>query len=89
MLCKVHAYNSDTEEWSALPECLTDYFTLAVVNNLVTAVGGKQPDKCTNILLSLVNEGGQKKWVEHVHPCRKNAYSLFAVETHWWWQEGR
>ena len=65
---KVHSYNSDTEEWSTLPDWPTDYFTLAVVSSLVTAVGGKQSGTCTNILLSLVIEGGQKKWVEHFSP---------------------
>ena len=67
-ISKVHAYNSDTEEWSTLPDCLTDYFTLAIVQSLVTAVGGKQSGKCTNTLLSLVNAGGKKKWVEHFPP---------------------
>ena len=67
---QVHSYNSDTEEWSALPECPNECSTLTVINGLVTAVGGWLIDKhteiLTNTLLSLVaSEGGKYKWVEH------------------------
>ena len=67
---KVYSYNSDSEEWSTLPECHREYFTLTVVNGLVTVVGGEQStwhgDKFTNTVLSLVaSEGGRWKWVEH------------------------
>ena len=67
---KVHSYNSDTEKWSTLPECHREYFTLAVINGLVTVVGGRQSQsKFTNNLLSLVpSEGGKWKWVEHFPP---------------------
>ena len=72
---QVHAYNSDTEEWSTLPECPTYHFTLTVIENLVTAVGGsKFPwyastiEKVTNTLLSLMQEGQRKNWVGHFPP---------------------
>ena len=39
---QVHSYNLDAEEWSTLPKCPQDNFTLTVVNGLVTAVGGWQ-----------------------------------------------
>ena len=67
----VQSYNAETEEWSTLPVCPTEYFTLAVVNGLLTAVGGWQspwlgPNKSTNKLLSLVaRKGGKREWVEH------------------------
>ena len=71
----VQSYNSDTEDWSPLPPCPTEYFPLAVVNGLVTAVGGwlfpawLGPKKSTNTLLSLVaRKGGRRKWVEHFPP---------------------
>ena len=66
---QIHSYNSDTEEWSILPECPTESFTITVVNGLVTAVGGKKYGNCTNTLLSLVGEDKKKrKWVEHFPP---------------------
>ena len=42
---QVHSYNLDTEEWSTLPECPNERFTLTVINGLVTAVGGWLNDK--------------------------------------------
>ena len=75
----MYSYNSDSEEWSTLPECHREYFTLTVVNGLVTAVGGEQStwhgDKFTNTLLSLVaSEGGRWKWVEHFPPMQTKRY---------------
>ena len=63
--------NSSSEKMSTLPACPKEYFTLTVVNHLVTAVGGwlfpawLGPRKSTNTLLSLMEEDGMKKWVEH------------------------
>ena len=65
---RVLSYNSDTKEWSTLPECPTQRFTLAVVNGLITAVGGSQSFDYTNTLLSLMEEYGKRKWVEHFPP---------------------
>ena len=62
---QVHSYNSGAEEWSTLPECPRTDFTLTVINGLVTAVGGCQFLDYTNTLLSLMEEGGRRKWVEH------------------------
>ena len=61
---QVFSYNSDTEEWSTLPECPRTDFTLTVVNDLVTAVGGSE-FFVSNTLFSLMEDGGRKKWVEH------------------------
>ena len=38
----VFAYDSEKDDWSELPECPQRYFGLAVINNLLTAVGGFQ-----------------------------------------------
>ena len=61
---QVFAYNSDTEEWSTLPECPRTDFTLTVVNDLVTVVGGVK-FFVSNTLFSLIEDGGRRKWVEH------------------------
>ena len=37
---EVFAYNSESNGWNELPECPQSDFGLAVVNNLITAVGG-------------------------------------------------
>ena len=78
---QVLAYNLATEEWSTLPECPSELFTLAVVNGLVTAVGGTQPDgKPTNTLLSLMDsEAGKRKWVERFPPMPTRRYITSVV----------
>ena len=75
---QVHSYNSDTQEWSTLPECPRDHFTLTAVNDLVTAVGGEQAGNCTNTLLSHIEEDGANKWVEHF-PSMPTKRALTAV----------
>ena len=62
----VHAHNAATGKWNTLPKCPYRYFTLVVVNGVLTAVGGRDSSfNATNKLLSLVGEG---KWVEQL-PC--------------------
>ena len=39
--CDVFAYESEEDDWSQLPECPQNSFGLAVINNLLTAVGGE------------------------------------------------
>ena len=74
------SYNSDTKKWSnLLPVCPRDRFTLTVVKGFVTAVGGRQENKYTNTLLSLVGEGGRKTWEEHFPPMpTKRSYTAVA-----------
>ena len=73
---EVLSYDADTEKWSLLPVCPRNRFTLTVVNDLVTAVGGRQENIHTDTLLSLVEEGGKKKWEEHFLPMpTKRSYT--------------
>ena len=78
----VHSYNSETEEWSTLPEYPTINFTLAVVNGLVTAVGGRHLPSHAHIftskLLSLKEEDGESKWASHF-PCMPTKRERTAV----------
>ena len=61
---QVFAYNSDTEEWSTLPDCPRTDFTLTVINGLITAVGGSKIF-VSNTLFSLVEDDGRRRWVKH------------------------
>ena len=70
--------NLDTEEWFTLPECPREWFTLAVVHGLLTAVGGMKPGNYTNTLLSLVEKGRKTTWVEHF-PAMPTKRALTAV----------
>jgi len=61
----VYSYNSEKQTWSSLPQCPYNYFSLAVVNGLLTTVGGGGVQTPTNKLISLT---GERKWVEHFPP---------------------
>ena len=58
-------YNSETGKWVILPECSKIYFSIAAVNGLLTAIGGKQSGNATKSLLSLTH---QQKWTEQFPP---------------------
>ena len=61
----VLSYDSARNNWSELPRCPNSDFCLAVVNNLLTAIGGQTPNReVTNILLSLTD----KKWTKQFPP---------------------
>ena len=65
---QVHGYNSTTDDWFPFPDCHHTAFSLAVVDNLLTAIGGRQAYQRTNKLLSLTEEGRDRKWVETFPP---------------------
>ena len=66
---QVHRYDSTTNDWFQLLDCPHDYFSLAVVDNLLTAIGGIKGGQRTNKLLSLITEKrGNRKWVEIFPP---------------------
>ena len=73
---KLLMFNSGTEQWRVLPECPKKYFSIAVVNGQLTAIGGRHSDTVTNILLSLSQDKpdiSHQKWLEQLPPmtyCR-------------------
>ena len=59
------AYNATTNKWSELPKCPNSYVSLAMINSLLTAIGGRTPsDEVTNSLLSLTDN----KWTKQFPP---------------------
>ena len=59
------AYNSTNNKWSEVPDCLNSGFSLAIVNNFLTAIGGMTSNyKLTNSLLSLTDN----KWTKQFPP---------------------
>ena len=61
----VTTYNSAINKWSELPKCPNHFFSLAVINSLLTAIGGKRRNhEFTNSLLSLT----ANKWTERFPP---------------------
>ena len=58
----VFVYNFTNNKWSELPECPNSGFSLAMVNSLLTAIGGNTPNnEVTNSLLSLTDN----KWTKN------------------------
>ena len=66
----VYKYNSDDETWTVLPECPHMSFTLAIINTLLTAVGGWQSiTTLTNKLISFKEKPGSgARWKEELPP---------------------
>ena len=62
---EVFAYNSADNKWSELPKCPNRAFSPAMINGLLTAIGGKKSIfQLTNSLLSLTG----KKWTVKFPP---------------------
>ena len=73
----VFAYNSEKDDWSKLPECPQSDFGLAVINNLLTAVGGLSSGlfSYTNRLVSF----NGSKWVRVFPPMPTKRYWLAVI----------
>ena len=62
----VFAYNSTNNKWSELLGCLNSGCSLAMVNSLLTAIGGQTPNyELTNLLLSLTDN---TEWTRQFPP---------------------
>ena len=61
----VYSLDFTSQKWSALPRCPNYGFSLAIVNTLLTAIGGKMPNhKVSSSLLSLTDN----EWTERFLP---------------------
>ena len=78
---QVHGYNSTTNDWLQIPDCPHRLFSLAVVDNLLTAIDGQQGSQLTNTLLSLTEEGRDRKWVEKFPPMPTKRAVICAVSS--------
>ena len=73
---RVFAYNSANNKWTELPRCQNCGFSLAIVNRLLTAIGGEtQKREVTNSLLSLTDD----KWTDKFPPMPTKRWSTAAV----------
>ena len=78
---RVYSYQNilGKEQWSRLPDNPKYWFGLAVIDGLLTSVGGGDPmrgDGPTNTLFSLTGEGERKQWSQIFPPMptsRRNA----------------
>ena len=77
--CDVFAYDSEKDDWSELLKCPQYNFELAVINNLLTAVGGETrglfSEEYTNRLVSF----NGSKWVRVFPPMPTRRYWLAVI----------
>ena len=64
----VFAYNSEKDDWSKLPECPQGDFGLAVINNLLTAVGGEPSGLFSGDYTNRLVSFNGSKWVSVFPP---------------------
>ena len=83
---KTLMFNSRRGQWIVLPECNKAFSSMAVVNGLLTAIGGEVPFRATNTLLSLsldTPDISREKWFEKLPPmtyCHKNP-AVITIDT--------
>ena len=82
----VYCYNSEKQTWSSLPQCPHSYSSLAVVNGLLTAIGGRGRNggllgsSATNQLLSLTGDR-ERKWVKKFPSMPTKRYGSATVRS--------
>ena len=64
---EVYKYNT-TYGWSRLPDCLYESCPLAIINGVLTTIGGCRNGTCVDKLLSLTGVRNRRKWNEEFPP---------------------
>ena len=65
----LYAYNSETDKWNQLPDLKNSNCSMAIVNNLVTAIGGsKLMTGYSRKLYSLTGKAKGMKWIKLLQP---------------------
>ena len=75
--------SSGNQQWSTLPDSHYYYFSLAVIDSLLSSIGGRTGQyrgPRTNTLLCLTGEGRERQWSE-VFPPMPTARNTFASVT--------
>ena len=79
---RVYSYqNIPGKQWSRLPDNPNGNSSIAVIDGLLTSVGGKNSGGPTNILLSLTGEGESKQWCEVFPPMPTPRSSTACITT--------
>ena len=75
----VYAYR--VHNWTKLLKCEYASFSMAVINNLLTTIGGEHANTATNILLCLWRNSSEMKWEELLPPMPTPRLFSAAVTT--------
>lgn len=75
LYCDLYSYSASKDKWTKLNQCLHFHYSLAVINNNITAIGGAtkgwvQKSTITNVLLIFSNSSSDEgsSWVEFLPP---------------------
>ena len=79
----VYSYQNilGNEQWSRLPDNPNEAFSLAVIDGLLTSVGGWNSSGPTNTLLSLTGESERKQWSKVFPPMPTRRSSTACITT--------
>ena len=78
-LTEIYAYNASTHSWSQLPDSKYEGCALAIVNNSLTLIGGRNhPDK-TNKLFGLTEKRSVARWTEEFPSMPTKRYGVCAL----------
>ena len=78
-LTEIYAYNASTHSWSQLPDSKYEGCALAIVNNILTLIGGRNhPDK-TNKLFGLTEKRSVARWTEEFPSMPTKRYGACAL----------
>ena len=80
---RVYSYQNipGNEQWSRLPDNPNKAYSLAVLDGVLTSVGGLGSNGPTNALLSLTGEGERKQWSEVFPPMPTPRHSTACITT--------
>ena len=77
----VYSYTLSQDKWTELEQCEYSNFSMAVVNNQLTTIGGQHGGTATNTLLCLSRSSSEMKWEELLPPMPTPRASSAAVTT--------
>ena len=78
---EIRAYDTTSNNWTSLPSPPHMEYSLAVVNNKLTAIGGGYFLHYTNKLYSLAGQGIDLSWIEDFKPMPTRRASTTALTT--------
>ena len=77
----MYAYHISSSSWSFTLNTLYKGFALAVIDGLLTTVGGYGGGEITNKLYSLTGDGSGRRWTEKFPPMPTKRYAVSALCT--------
>ena len=77
----VYSYTLSQDKWTQLKQCEYEAFSMAVVNNQLTTIGGLSGGTATNTLLCLSRSSSEMKWEELLPPMPTARIYSAAVTT--------